>query len=177
MTTQTKQAPSLLVPLVSSQTATACSWFCSSGVLGLVAAPGPRLCLCLLWVCCWWSHLNPFCSDSDWSPRRGNRPEDRILIWTTPRRWLNPGRETGHVSCSCFLPHFLRPSSALIHTLRMSTALAAETIPSRHLETMGMTLRSASAKLRYVSPSFTVRRSSMSCKFCNTGQRKWNKHC
>ena len=59
------------------------------------------------------------------------------------------------------------PSSSLLHTLRSSTALAAETIPSRHLETMGMTLRSASAKLRYVSPSFTVRRSSMSCRFCN----------
>lgn len=33
-------------------------------------------------------------------------------------------------------------------TLRSSTALAAETIPSRHLDTMGMTRRSASAKLR-----------------------------
>lgn len=43
-------------------------------------------------------------------------------------------------------------------TLRSSTALAAETMPSRHLDTMGMTRRSASAKLRYVSPSFTVRR-------------------
>lgn len=63
-------------------------------------------------------------------------------------------------------------SSSLLHTLRSSTALAAETIPSRHLDMMGITLRSASAKLRYVSPSFTVRRSSMSCRFCDTEQRK-----
>lgn len=67
----------------------------------------------------------------------------------------------------------VHPSSSLLHTFRSSTALAAETIPSRHLDTMGMTLRSASAKLRYVSPSFTVRRSSMSCRFCDTEQRKW----
>lgn len=50
-------------------------------------------------------------------------------------------------------------------TLRSSTFLAAVTMPSRHFETMGMTLRSTSAKLRYVSPSLTVRRSSMSCRF------------
>lgn len=52
-------------------------------------------------------------------------------------------------------------------TLRSSTALAATIIPSRHLEMMGMTLCSASAKLWYVSPSFTVRRSSISCTFCS----------
>lgn len=65
------------------------------------------------------------------------------------------------------------PSSSLQHTLRSSTALAAETIPSRHLDTIGMTRRSASAKLRYVSPSFTVRRSSMSCRFWDIEQGKW----
>lgn len=52
-------------------------------------------------------------------------------------------------------------------TRRSSTALAAVIIPSRHLEMIGMTLCSASAKLWYVSPSFTVRRSSMACRFCS----------
>lgn len=53
-----------------------------------------------------------------------------------------------------------------LHTLRSSTFLAAVTMPSKHLEMIGMTFRSTSAKLRYVSPSFTVRRSSISCRFC-----------
>lgn len=59
------------------------------------------------------------------------------------------------------------PGLQLLRTFRSSTALAATIIPSRHLEMIGTTLRSASAKLWYVSPSFTVRRSSMACRFCN----------
>lgn len=58
------------------------------------------------------------------------------------------------------------PKKKKKHTLRSSTFLAAVTMPSRHFETMGTTLRSTSAKLRYISPSFTVRRSSMFWRFC-----------
>lgn len=98
----------------------------------------------------------------------GSKPD--LKDSTTMAESLGGGRgETTEVVRNASFQH---PAPAVLpeRTLRSSTALAADTIPSRHLDTMGMTRRSASAKLRYVSPSFTVRRWSMSCRFYSTTQ-------
>lgn len=101
--------------------------------------------------------------DNCWILGRTNRQTDEMLGDKT--------RELIAIVTFLLFPQRVNPSSILLHTLCSSTALAAETIPSKHLDTMGMTFRSASAKLWYVSPSFTVRRSSMACRFWHTEQR------
>ncbi len=74
----------------------------------------------------------------------------------------------------CRALKYLNSISAL--TLRSSTFLAAVTMPSKHFEIMGRTLRSTSAKHRYISPSLTVRRSSMSCRFYKRTDTKVQLH-